>query len=149
MPSYFNAKFYLTTHKTVQLPIPWGAAIAQWIRLCLVSCHTGFEYQAHHLYFLRFIELCIVEKTKINKKEAGNETFKNTYSFSTPFQGTKEANSLSLACHCKILIWMISSSRPNPYSPTDEDSVLGKFTTTTGKSVELEKPSREVRLACF
>ena len=84
MPSYFNAKFYLTTHKTVQLPIPWGAAIAQWIRLCLVSCHTGFEYQAHHLYFLRFIELCIVEKTKINKKEAGNETLKNTYSFSTP-----------------------------------------------------------------
>ena len=36
--------------------------------------------------------------------------------------------------------------RPNPYSPTDEGSVAGKFTTTTGKSVELEMPFREVSL---
>jgi hypothetical protein len=38
----------------------------------------------------------------------------------------------------------VISFRPTPYSPTDEDSIIGRFTTTTGKSVELEKPSREV-----
>ena len=47
------------------------AAIVQWIRLPLPSCRPGFESQAHHLRFHRFIELCNVEKTKINKKEAG------------------------------------------------------------------------------
>lgn len=29
-------------------------------------------------------------------------------------------------------------------SPTDEDASFGRFTTTTGKSVELGKPGREV-----
>ena len=48
-----------------------GAIIAQWIRLCLPSCHPGFEYKAHHPRFHQFIELCNVEKTKISKKEAG------------------------------------------------------------------------------
>ena len=51
------------------------AAIVQWIRLPLPSCRPGFESQAHHLRFHRFIELCNVEKTKINKKEAGIGTF--------------------------------------------------------------------------
>ena len=31
-----------------------GAAIAQWIRLYLPSCHPGFESQAHHLRFYQF-----------------------------------------------------------------------------------------------
>ena len=29
----------------------WGAAIAQWIRLCLPSCCPEFESQADHLHF--------------------------------------------------------------------------------------------------
>ena len=48
-----------------------GAAIAQWIRLRLPSCCNRFESQAHHLCFHQFIELCNVEKTKINKKGLG------------------------------------------------------------------------------
>ena len=56
-----------------------GADIAQWIRLRLPSCHTGFESQAHHLCFFQFIlfKLYIfhlnwnVKRWKINKKEAG------------------------------------------------------------------------------
>ena len=31
--------------------IGWGAAAAQWIRLCLPSYRPGFESQAHHLRF--------------------------------------------------------------------------------------------------
>ena len=45
-----------------------GAAIAQWICLRLPSCRPGFESQAHHLCFHRFIELCNVEKTKVKQK---------------------------------------------------------------------------------
>ena len=49
-----------------------GAAIAQWICLRLAYCCPGFKSQANHLHFYQFIfELCRVEKTKINKKEAG------------------------------------------------------------------------------
>ena len=33
----------------------WGAAIAQWIRLCLPSCHPGFESQATPSTLLYFI----------------------------------------------------------------------------------------------
>ena len=45
-----------------------GAAIAQWIRLCLPSCRTGFESQAQHLSFYPFIfELCHVEKSKLKR----------------------------------------------------------------------------------
>ena len=29
-----------------------GAAIAQWIRLCLRSCHPEFESQPHYLCYL-------------------------------------------------------------------------------------------------
>ena len=55
-----------------------GAAIAQWIRLRLPSCHPGFESQAHHLHFFQFtlfkLYICHlnwnVNRTKINKKEA-------------------------------------------------------------------------------
>ena len=49
-----------------------GAAIAQWIRLHLPSCHPGFESQAQHLSFYQFkFELCHVEKDKNKQKEAG------------------------------------------------------------------------------
>ena len=49
-----------------------GAAIAQWIRLCLPSCRPRFQPQAHHQHFYQFIfDLCHVEKTKINKKRPG------------------------------------------------------------------------------
>ena len=53
-----------------------GAAIAQWICLCLPSCCPGFESQTYHLRFYQFIlELYNAEKTKI-KKEAGIGQFK-------------------------------------------------------------------------
>ena len=46
--------------------------IVQWIRLCLQSCHPGFESQAHHLHFYQIkFELFHVEKTKNKQKEAG------------------------------------------------------------------------------
>ena len=54
----------------------WGAAIAQWIHLHLPSCCPGFEYQADHLHFNHFIELCNVETTKISKKRHGLAHFK-------------------------------------------------------------------------
>ena len=57
-----------------------GAAIAQWIRLRLQFCCPGFESQAHHIRFHQFIDLCYVEKTKINIKEAGIDPFlKNSW----------------------------------------------------------------------
>ena len=34
---------------------PWGAAIAQWIRLCLTSYCPGFESQAQHQCFYQLI----------------------------------------------------------------------------------------------
>ena len=44
---------------------------AQLICLRLPFCYPGFESQAHYLCFYQFIfELCQVEKTKINKREA-------------------------------------------------------------------------------
>ena len=30
-----------------------GAAIAQWIHLCLPSCRPGFESQAYHFWFYK------------------------------------------------------------------------------------------------
>ena len=48
-----------------------GAAIAQWICQCIPSCCPRFEIQPHHLCFHKFIELCNVEKMKINKKRPG------------------------------------------------------------------------------
>ena len=54
-----------------------GTALAQWICVCLPSSHHGFESQAHHLF--KF-ELCHVDETKINKKEAGIRLLKKTYS---------------------------------------------------------------------
>ena len=56
-----------------------GAAIAQWIRLCLPSCRPGFESQVHHLRFFQFLKLKLfichsnwnVKRTKINKKRLG------------------------------------------------------------------------------
>ena len=61
-----------------------GAAIAQWIRLRLPSCHPRFKSQAHHLRFFQFIlfKLYIchlnwnVKRTKINKKRPGLAHFK-------------------------------------------------------------------------
>ena len=52
----------------------WGAAIAQWIRLRLPSCHPGFESQAHHLHFFHLYYLCYIchlKRMKINKKRPG------------------------------------------------------------------------------
>ena len=49
-------------------------ALAQWICLCFPSCCPGFESQVHHLRFYQFkfeFKLWHVEKTKINRKEAG------------------------------------------------------------------------------
>ena len=37
----------------------WGAAIAQWICLCLPSCHPGFKTQAHHLCFFH-LQFCAI-----------------------------------------------------------------------------------------
>ena len=51
-----------------------GAAIAQWIRLRLPSCHPGFESQVHHFHFfyLEFLcRNCHVKRTKNKQKEAG------------------------------------------------------------------------------
>ena len=45
----------------------WGATIAQWIRLHLLSCRPRFESQAHHLCFHQFIELRCMEKTDFFK----------------------------------------------------------------------------------
>ena len=54
-----------------------GATIAQWICLCLPSYRPGFKSQAHHQCYYQFVfELCHVEKTKINEKEAGIGPFK-------------------------------------------------------------------------
>ena len=56
--------------------ILWVAHIDQGISLHLPSCCPRFESQAHHLRFCQFtFELCHVEKTKINKKEAGIDQF--------------------------------------------------------------------------
>ena len=63
-----------------------ATAIAQWIRLRLQSSHPRFESKAHYLCFHQFIQLCNVEKTKINKKRPGLAHFfkkkptKNHYS---------------------------------------------------------------------
>ena len=45
-----------------------GTAIAQWIRLLLLSCGPGFEFHAHHLCFSRI--LCFVWE---NSKKARRE----------------------------------------------------------------------------
>ena len=59
---------------TIKLLKKWGAAIAQWIHLCLPYCRPGLESQAHHLCFY---ELCLVENTKINKKRPRLAHLKN------------------------------------------------------------------------
>ena len=43
-----------TSKKLPKSSPTWGAAIAQWIRLRLPSCHPGFGSQAHHLCFHQF-----------------------------------------------------------------------------------------------
>ena len=55
-----------------------GAAIAQWIHLCLPSCCPRFEFQAHHLCFQLYSYLCYichVKRTKISKKTPGRAHF--------------------------------------------------------------------------
>ena len=44
----FKQFYNFTTNKCVN----FGAAIAQWIRLCLPSCRPEFGSQAHHQRFL-------------------------------------------------------------------------------------------------
>ena len=47
----------------------WGAAIAQWIHLCLPSCRPGFQSDAHHLRFINLYLNCVMwKKTKVNKR---------------------------------------------------------------------------------
>ena len=61
-----------------------GAAIAQWIRLRLPSCHHGFKSQAHHLRFYHLYYLCCIchlKRTKNKQKEW--PIFKITFSMST------------------------------------------------------------------
>ena len=56
-----------------------GAAITQWIRLCLPFCRPGFESQAHHLHFYHYSQFVLYlscEKNEIKQKEAGFEPFK-------------------------------------------------------------------------
>ena len=51
-----------------------GAAIAQWIRLRLPSCHPGFESQARYLRFFIYIicAIFVIWKNKNkNKKRPG------------------------------------------------------------------------------
>ena len=52
-----------------------GAAIAQWICLCLPFYHPWFESQAQNLRFYQFILRCGKDKNK--QKEAGIGPFKN------------------------------------------------------------------------
>ena len=47
-----------------------SAAIAQRIRLRLPFCCPGFESQAHHLCFHKFIKMCNVENDENKRKEA-------------------------------------------------------------------------------
>ena len=62
--SFVGSHCHITSHSTTPRPINWarlllflrysmiwGAAIAQWIRLCLPFCRPGFESQARHLRF--------------------------------------------------------------------------------------------------
>ena len=95
----------------------WGAAIAQWICLCLTSCRSGFESQAHHLRFFHFILFklyichlnCNVKRTKINKKRPGLSHFlKKTPSLSTFRRGQdheRKSNNYYL-----LIIWMLLSA---------------------------------------
>ena len=46
-----------------------GAAIAQWIHLCLPSCRHGFESQAHHLWFHQFIKKIVYCRKDENKQK--------------------------------------------------------------------------------
>ena len=63
----------------------WGAAIAQWIRLCLPFYHPGFESKARHLGFYHFKShlsfICHVKRTKIIKKRPSLAIFIKKYLF--------------------------------------------------------------------
>ena len=48
-----------------------GAAIGQWIRLCLPSCGPGFDPQPQHLGFFNLYLNCDEKRTKINQKRPG------------------------------------------------------------------------------
>ena len=53
-----------------------GAAIAQWICLCLPPCRPGFEFQAYHLCFFHFLLYLSCEKNENKQKEGGFGIFK-------------------------------------------------------------------------
>ena len=67
---------------TVKTLTALGAAIAQWIRLRLPSCHPGFESQPHHLRFYQNKDKFVLylhmhcEKNEDKQKEAGFGPFK-------------------------------------------------------------------------
>ena len=52
-----------------------GAAVAQWICLCLPYCHRGFKSQCTPATLLSFLSnlcyICHVKRTQINKKRPG------------------------------------------------------------------------------
>ena len=88
-----------------------GATIAHCICLRIPTCCPGFESQAHHLCFLQFIlELCHVEKTKINKEEDRINPFKkqNIFDLSDIFLSLSLslAHSLSLSLSEHLLAFI-------------------------------------------
>ena len=72
----------LTVHSINQFLIkqtfgrPKGAAIAQWIRLCLPNCSPGFEFQdTIYVFMVKYFttHIChgVEKRTKSNKKRPG------------------------------------------------------------------------------
>ena len=53
-----------------------GAAIAQWVRLCLPSCSPGFDPQAQHLRFFNLYLNCD-EKKRYETKRVSRGPLKN------------------------------------------------------------------------
>ena len=54
--NYLKMYYHLPNRRQIRcvnMCLPWGAAIAQWICLHLKSCRPGFKPQAHHLCFYR------------------------------------------------------------------------------------------------
>ena len=56
-----TAKCTVTYGNIIKL---WGATIAQWIRLHLPFCCHGFESQARHLHFYKFIFIFVMWKRR-------------------------------------------------------------------------------------
>ena len=59
--------------RTSAIVPPWGAAIAQWIRLRLPSCRLGFESPAPNLYFSIYTVqiVCLSLALEYEQKDTG------------------------------------------------------------------------------